>query len=433
MDLVAVNYLEIIISCLSFILFLLFLITIKKNSDNIFFSMRSANVMQITNLAIFLSLLSYSLSHIFYDDLKDKAYTYFLYFYSIFQLIIFASLVLRYHRLYICCKTKNIGRDELLQFREFKIKSYHYEYFYVRIMAIIILIILISSGLLYYLSDKSNIMFNYEILFNKHNSKDIDNIDQNQYFWIILSFIESFVFITYALLIIKTHLNPKVNISYEIILIAVINYFYFLSIGLSFIDNKIDSKIFFYIPILYNLLIYFVSMGLPFLWGRYNDTVFNYDLPGELVSSLYLFLTKEKCFDLFYNFLYNQGMNRDKGIFYLDMLINIFKYRLLIFTEQPFELIVEEMDNIDRKFLRKNKAYNYFDPHLIQQTRNTAQYSRDNPKINMYDPITNVVYDYLDNEFQRLTKTEEFDLLKNDLTQETYVRCKLSTYGLIRN
>lgn len=433
MDLVAVNYLEIIISCLSFILFLLFLITIKKNSDNIFFSMRSANVMQITNLAIFLSLLSYSLSHIFYDDLKDKAYTYFLYFYSIFQLIIFASLVLRYHRLYICCKTKNIGRDELLQFREFKIKSYHYEYFYVRIMAIIILIILISSGLLYYLSDKSNIMFNYEILFNKHNSKDIDNIDQNQYFWIILSFIESFVFITYALLIIKTHLNPKVNISYEIILIAVINYFYFLSIGLSFIDNKIDSKIFFYIPILYNLLIYFVSMGLPFLWGRYNDTVFNYDLPGELVSSLYLFLTKEKCFDLFYNFLYNQGMNRDKGIFYLDMLINIFKYRLLIFTEQPFELIVEEMDNIDRKFLRKNKAYNYFDPHLIQQTRNTAQYSRDNPKINIFDPITNVIYDYLDNEFQRLTKTEEFDLLKNDLTQETYVRCKLSTYGLIRN
>ena len=433
MDLVAVNYLEIIISCLSFILFLLFLITIKKNSDNIFFSMRSANVMQITNLAIFLSLLSYSLSHIFYDDLKDKAYTYFLYFYSIFQLIIFASVVLRYHRLYICCKTKNIGRDELLQFREFKIKSYHYEYFYVRIMAIIILIILISSGLLYYLSDKSNIMFNYEILFNKHNSKDIDNIDQNQYFWIILSFIESFVFITYALLIIKTHLNPKVNISYEIILIAVINYFYFLSIGLSFIDNKIDSKIFFYIPILYNLLIYFVSMGLPFLWGRYNDTVFNYDLPGELVSSLYLFLTKEKCFDLFYNFLYNQGMNRDKGIFYLDMLINIFKYRLLIFTEQPFELIVEEMDNIDRKFLRKNKAYNYFDPHLIQQTRNTAQYSRDNPKINIFDPITNVIYDYLDNEFQRLTKTEEFDLLKNDLTQETYVRCKLSTYGLIRN
>ena len=433
MDLVAVNYLEIIISCLSFILFLLFLITIKKNSDNIFFSMRSANVMQITNLAIFLSLLSYSLSHIFYDDLKDKAYTYFLYFYSIFQLIIFASLVLRYHRLYICCKTKNIGRDELLQFREFKIKSYHYEYFYVRIMAIIILIILISSGLLYYLSDKSNIMFNYEILFNKQKSKDIDNIDQNQYFWIILSFIESFVFITYALLIIKTHLNPKVNISYEIILIAVINYFYFLSIGLSFIDNKIDSKIFFYIPILYNLLIYFVSMGLPFLWGRYNDTVFNYDLPGELVSSLYLFLTKEKCFDLFYNFLYNQGMNRDKGIFYLDMLINIFKYRLLIFTEQPFELIVEEMDNIDRKFLRKNKAYNYFDPHLIQQTRNTAQYSRDNPKINIFDPITNVIYDYLDNEFQRLTKTEEFDLLKNDLTQETYVRCKLSTYGLIRN
>ena len=59
--------------------------------------------------------------------------------------------------------------------------------------------------------------------------------------------------------------------------------------------------------------------------------------------------------------------------------------------------------------------------------------NRDNPRINIFDPITNVIYDYLDMEFQRLTKTEEFESLKNDLTQETYVRCKLANYGLIRN
>ena len=436
MNLTTENYIEIIVSSFSFLLFLLFFIAIKKNSDNIFFSMRSSNLMQITNLSIFLSILLYSLSDIYYKNLKDKKiFSFLLSIYFIFQLIIFISLVLRYHRLYISCKINNLGRDELLQFREFRAKSYNYEYFYVRFMAIFIFIILISSGLFYYLSNRNDIMFNYEILSkNKYNNNTDDIPEKNHFFWIFLSFIESFVFTTYALLIIKTHLNPKVNISYEIIFVAIINYFYFLSIGLSFINNNtINKKILFFIPLLYNLLIYFVSIGLPFLWGRYNETVINYDLPGELVSSLYLFLTKEKCFDLFYNFLYNQGSNKDKGIFFLDMMINILKYRMLVFTEQSMDLIIDEIDNIDRLFLRKNQIYNYFESNLIKQTKQACQDNRENPKINIFDAITNVIYDYLDKEFLRLTKTEEFDLLKNDLIQETYVRCKLANYGLIRN
>ena len=431
------NYIEIGVSCCSFILFFLFFMTIRKNGENIFISMRSANLMQITNLSLFLSILLYSISDIFYSDLKKKSIpSYILSFYFLFQLIIFVSLLLRYHRLYISCKTTSIARDDFLQVRYFEAKSYHYEYFYVRLMAVFIFIILIASGLIYFLSNKDDIMFNYEILFKDKYKKDekVDLDSKNHYFWIILSFIEAFVFMTYALLIIKTHLNPKVNISYEIILVALVNYLYFLSIGLSFLDNDtINKKIQYIFPLLYNLLIYFVSIGLPFLWARYNETVINYDLPGELASSLYLFLTKEKCFDLFYNFLYNQGINRDKGIYYLDMLINIFKYRMLILSEQPTDVIVEEMDNIDRVYLTKNDVYNYFDANLVKQMKDACRDNRDNPRINIFDPITNVIYDYLDMEFQRLTKTEEFESLKNDLTQETYVRCKLANYGLIRN
>ena len=133
------------------------------------------------------------------------------------------------------------------------------------------------------------------------------------------------------------------------------NYLYFVSIGVSFINNDIiNEKILFIFPLIYNLLIYFVSMGLPFLWARYNETVINYDLQGELISSLYLFLTKEKCFDLFYNYLYIKGSNRDKGIFYLDMMINIFKYRILILNEESIDLILDE---IATGFLRTGKMF----------------------------------------------------------------------------
>ena len=436
MDLTTNNYIEIVISCFSLILFLLFFNAIRKNSENIFFSMRSSNLMQITNLSIFLSIIFYSVSDIFYINLKDNnIVSYILTFSFLFQIIIFVSLLLRYHRLYISCKTNTLGRDDLLQFKFFETKSYHYEYFYVRLMAIFIFIILIASALFYYLSrgnDINNIMYNYEIL-SQQTNKDEILTKKNYLFWTILSFTQTFIFLTYSILIIKTHLSPKVNISYELILLSITNYLYFLSIGLSFMNNNtINGKILFIFPLLYNLLIYFVTMGLPFLWGRFNETVINYDLPGELTSSLYLFLTKEKGFDLFYTFLYRQGMKRDKGIFYLDMLVNIFKYRMLIFTEQPNELITEEMNNIVRIYLRNNNN-NYFDSKLVNQIKDSCDEHINNPKINIFDPITNVIYDYLSVEFQRFIKTEEFETLKNDLILETYVRCKLANYGLIRN
>ena len=429
------NIIEIIISSCAFILFLLFFTTIRKNGDNIFISMRSSNLMQITNLSIFLSILFYSLSDIFYSNFSSNYLSFLLTFYFMFQIIIFISLLLRYHRLYISCKTTPTTGVDFLQDKYFEAKCYHYEYFYVRFMAIFIFIILLVSGLYFYLSNKNDIMYNYEVLSKNEYDNDTEKIPKkNHIFWIILYFIETIVFLTYALLIVKTHLNPKVNISYEIILIAFVNYLYFVSIGVSFINNDIiNEKILFIFPLIYNLLIYFVSMGLPFLWARYNETVINYDLQGELISSLYLFLTKEKCFDLFYNYLYIKGSNRDKGIFYLDMMINIFKYRILILNEESIDLIVDEIDNIERIYLNRNGIYNYFEANLVKEMKDVCRNNRNNPKINMFDPIINVLYDYLDIEFKNLAKTEEFEALKNDLTQETYVRCKLANYGLIRN
>jgi len=431
------RYIEIPILIFSFVLFLLFLLTIRKNGENIFFSMRSSNLMQITNLSIFLSILVYGLSDFFYEELKIDKYKILSYIpslYFLFQIITFLSLILRYHRLYISCKINSLSRDELLQFKFFEAKPYHYEYFYVRIMALFILVIIISSCVFYYTTE-SDIMKSFEILNNHKTIDGIDSIDNQLYFWMTLSFIETIVFITYALLIVKIHLSPNINILKEIILLTITNYLYFLSIGFSVLEPlKNRSKtIKLYFPFLYNLLVLFVTLGLPFLWGRYNDTVINYDLPGELTSSLYLFLTKEKCFDLFHNYLYYKGNEKRKAIFYLDMLINIFKYRMLVFTNQSPGLILEEMDNIERMYLRSIDTPKYFEGNLVNEMTNACRNTREHPKLNTFDPITNVIYEYLDGEFKNFKKTEEFDALRNDLREETYVRCKLVNYGLIRN
>ena len=426
------NTIELVISVISAFLCIFLFVAIRKNSENIFFSMRSSNLMQITNLSIFMSIFLYFINDTF-KEMPSSIAPLINALYFIFQLITFMSLILRYHRIYISCKTNSLGRDDLLQFRFFEAKTYHYEYFYVRIMMIFIIgVTAISILISYIVDDKRSIMYNYELLYceKDNNNKDENCVGKEYYnFWIILSFIQTAIFITYSLLIVKTHLYPKVHLSIEIILVTFVHYSYFLSIGSSFLDIKKEILVF--IPLLYNILLYFITLGLPYLWGRFNDSMINYDLPGELASSLYLFLTKERCFDSFRKYLSDHCLEKDKAIYYLDMLINIFKYRLLIFNEQEQDLIAIEMNNIERIYLQ-NK-YHYFNQNLINQMREACNANRNNPKMNVFDPITNVIYDYLEREFQNYVKTEEFDTLKNDLLHETYVRCKLANYGLIRN
>ena len=125
---------SIIISVIAFLLCILFFVITNKKSENIFFSMRSTKLMILTNISIFLSILLYSININFnYDGNIFIQYFSTLYFFS--QTIIFMLLVLRYHRLYISCKTNTLGRDDLLQFKFFEVKQYYYEYFYVRFMA----------------------------------------------------------------------------------------------------------------------------------------------------------------------------------------------------------------------------------------------------------------------------------------------------------
>ena len=442
-NLESLNYAEIAIGGFGFILFLLFTVTIKRNSDNIFFSMRSSNLMIITNALIFFSIATYVLNDILYDEYKgNNNLRYISTFYSLFQIGIFISLTMRYFRLFLSCRNPEDSQN--VQYNLFETKYYHYEYFYVRLIAVSILLALIASLVNYFVGNKNVGMFIYEIEFNKNN----DGIGGCFYFWIIFSFLQTATFTTFDLLISKTHLNPDVYISQEISLVAFVNYIYSLSIGLSFLinhkvlekDNFIKGTITL-IPLIYNLLIYFIVIALPFLYGVFNSTVIIYDLPGELCESLYLFLTKEKCFDAFHNYLKtnndiirNQN-DREKGVFLLDLLICIFKFRLLVTNNESRTLIAEEINNIRINYLERGDLNNYLDKNLVQETIDlcTRYVNSNTLRANIFDKVAAEAYQFLDNKFKNFKASELFNKLKNELTEETNIRCKLTNFGLIRN
>ena len=435
---------EIIIAIFFGLLFIAFTITIKRNNENVFFSMRSTNLMIITNILLFLSLITFILNDILYDEIKEN-FHYFSTFYFIFQLSIFIALIMRYFRLYISCKNPE---DDNVQFNLFVPKSYHYEYFYVRILAIAIFLTLAitAGGFFFNKTDGKKMMIIHEILYENAN----DDKGGCYNFWLIFYFIQTAAFLTFFLLIETTNLNPNVHISLEIFLVALVNYIYSLSMSLLiFKDFDFDYKdiIIRFIPIIYNILIYFVVIALPFLYGVFNTSVIIYDLPGELCSSLYLFLTKEKCFDAFHDYLNrDRGPDRDKYVCFLDLLISIFKYRLLVNNHESDELIRHEINNIRINYLDSIISFNYFDDENAKDKileRATVQETIDSSnlrnlvsfKINLFDKVASAIYQILDNKFDEFKRDikSSYNVLKHELEAETNIRCKLANFGLIRN
>jgi hypothetical protein len=429
---------EIILGAIFAIFFVIFTIMIKKSNENIFFSMRSSNLMFITNILIFLGFITYILNDILYDDI-DYHFPYFSAFYFIFQLTIFLALIMRYFRLYLSCRNPE---DNNVQFNMFTPNNYHYEYFYVRLLAIAIVLILgITVGFFIAKDDGRFIMISHEILLKK-KAEGVN--DGCYYFWIIFSFIETVVFLTFFLLIEKTSLNPNVHISLEIFLVALINYIYSLSMVLSFLkdfDFEYKKNIIEFIPIIYNILIYFVVIALPFLYGVFNTSVIIYDLPGELCSSLYLFLTKEKCFDAFHDFLKTEiNQDRDKNVLFLNLLISIFKYRLLVNNNESHDVIMDEINNIRANYLEKIIRLNYVDDDKEKDKileRATVQETINNClrpfKINLFDKVASGIYQILDEKFNDFKRDIRYTNLQHELEEETNIRCKLANFGLIRN
>ena len=429
-----INYVEFGIGGFILLLLVLFTCTIKRNSDNIFFSMRSSNLMIITNILLSLSIIAYVLNDTFYQKYKDNDnLRYISALYSVFQIGVFVSLVLRYFRLFLSCRNPEDSQN--VQYNLFETKYYHYEYFYVRLILFSCFVALIASIFNYFLGKKNIAMFAFEIEFNKNK----ELIFGLYYFWIIFSSIQTAFFITFTLLIAKTHLNPDVYITQEISLVSLVNYLYSFSFLISFVIDKDGNsdlnKFMRLIPLIYNLLIYFIVIALPFLYGVFNSTVIIYDLPGELCSSLYLFLTKEKCFDVFHNYLKTRDLENEKSIFLLDLLICIFKFRLLVTNNESRALKVEEYDNIVINYLSRNDTKNFITNNLVKEITDTMDLQRNanNFKANIFDKIAGEAYQFLEQKFKDFQDTVLFVELKNELIEETNIRCKLTNFGLIRN
>ena len=156
---------------------------------------------------------------------------------------------------------------------------------------------------------------------------------------------------------------------------------------------------------------------------------------------LYLFLTKEKCFDAFHDFLKTEiNQDRDKNVLFLNLLISIFKYRLLVNNNESHDVIMDEINNIRANYLEKIIRLNYVDDDKEKDKileRATVQETINNClrpfKINLFDKVASGIYQILDEKFNDFKRDIRYTNLQHELEEETNIRCKLANFGLIRN
>ena len=130
-----------------------------------------------------------------------------------------------------------------------------------------------------------------------------------------------------------------------------------------------------------------------------------------------------------------QDSENEKSVFLLDLLISIFKFRLLVTNNESRALIVDEMDNIRLHYLNINDTNHYLDANLVKDALDACILFRNanNIKANIFDKLAAEVYQFLEQKFKEFKETGQFDNIKNELNEETNIRCKLTNFGLIRN
>ena len=133
----------------------------------------------------------------------------------VFHIITFFSFIITIHRIK-CCSTIDIREDDLLTFKYFKSHSYHYEYFYIR------LILFVTAALLFALLIAYFSLKEFELFpFAKIGNSDLYPI---KIFWLVLFSIETAALITYQFFMFSNEIRAKIKT--QILLAVILNILY---------------------------------------------------------------------------------------------------------------------------------------------------------------------------------------------------------------
>ena len=419
---------DIFLIILIFIIIILLIFSnyiIYKNSNNLYFSIRSPNILYITNILIVLNFFIINLN--LFKEFKEINS-----FYFIIQFFIIISISLKFLRLYLCIKI-NKKKDDLIHFNKFESKFYFFQYFYVRIIIIFLSILIILIIFISFKQIKTIQEILYPLSKIIHNNKQISS--NYQFFWEFVFIIENFLLFTTCFFFINNELKKDLYLFLEIFIISIINFIYsniyIISIFL-FNDNKEKEKIKNYIiaiESIYFILLQFFSIFFPFIL-KYSNNSLNYDITVESTKNFYLFMSNKQCYNYFYNYLIKNYNNFNKIEYFLSLYLSIMNYNLIYLTNYDQTILAKEAHKIIETYFNINQDNKYFDSNTCYNIRNNTnlEIMNNNLKKDLFNNVLKICIANLYEKYENFLNNKEYKNLINDINYKTYLRCKLSKF-----
>jgi hypothetical protein len=123
----------------------------------------------------------------------------------------------------------------------------------------------------------------------------------------------------------------------------------------------------------------------------------------------------------------------EENTFYLLFYIDLFKFKLRFLTEAEYDVALKEANVIYYKYFFDNLYEGFMNQDVMNKVRNICNQNlnRDEITYEMFDYALCYTYEKLENLFRKYKKSEEYQILIDNLNLNSYIQCKMCNTGLI--
>ena len=397
------------------------MLIIKKSSFTCI-SIRSPKLLLLNNIGnLFMSIIIIITN--FFEN-EDKGKKIVSIFYYLTNFLIMIPFCLRFQRITKCCEIQKDERTDLQQLYQ---KRYLYEEgFYIKltliIMSVLTLILIISDAAI-----KFDDSFTANFLFaKKENLKNAKTM-----IWLVINFIEHLILLTYAYKICVNQLKQKLRfeiLSFFIIWFLYSNVAYALEKSASE-NNKDYNLLIIIISLVVCYLFLFLNAILPILICCSDKFSTGYHFTPKLMNNLYLFLSNERCYKEFSDYLNRQPGN---GSTYLRIYIQIMNYKLGFKLKVDNETGFREACLIRDAYFRNDNMNEILGNDVVEKVKNECEGIHNNHFTEgMFDEALTYCFNELGKLYNEFRKTDKFKELYEEFYMNSYIQCKMVSVGLV--
>jgi hypothetical protein len=299
-----------------------------------------------------------------------------------------------------------------------------------------------------------------------YNDDDSAHDKLNSEEWIIVNFIEHIILVTYSYFLGISPIKQLIKLELTAFFGVWIIYPNFLRFSQFYLQEENPQIIEIshwtsYVCVFFLYLCLIINGFIPIVASYLEEKKLNYHFIPKLANNLYLFLSNELCFFSFNDFLIkseaenieNFSINsrspmetnafefnscKTKGLFFLRLYTDIMTYKLSYSLEPDDNKVLANARVIYEYFSNSNKEISggkldkFFDVEVINNTKSYCLILNQGKfEYEMFDESLALTFKSLYEMFLVYRRSEEFQVLVDNLMVNSYIHCKMYNTGLI--